>query len=213
MLKYKICPACKCANPETEIFCICNSCKVDLSSERAYNKSEIDIFFTKRCPYCNTYNNADAIICGKCKKPLDEVKARDFLKDEQSVLPSEDKIKSENIEEKSSKSTIAEFSKNSECVLTLATIEGKAIEISGDKKTILGREGDISSDLFTSDLKVSRKHLIVELEDQKWYILDNKSTNGTYLNGNKLKVKQRYSIKKDDVINLSTHFTLVVKKI
>lgn len=211
MLKYKICPACKCVNPETEI--LCNNCRVDLSSERTCNKSGIEIFFKKYCPRCNTYNKADAIICEKCEKSLDEIKARDFLKDAQSILPTEDKIISENIKKISLKSTIAEFSNNSECVLTLATIEGETIEISGDKKTILGREGDISSDLFTPDLKVSRKHLIIELDDQKWYISDNKSTNGTYLNSKKLKVDQLYSIKKGDIINLSTHFTLVVKKI
>lgn len=211
MLKYKICPACKCVIPETEIFC--KNCQVDLSSERVCNKSEIKFFFTKYCSNCNMYNKADAVICEKCKKPLDEVKARDFLKDAQSILPTEDKIISDNIEEKSSKNTIAEFSKNSECVLTLATIEGETIKIPGDKKTILGREGNISSDLFTPDLKVSGKHLIIELDEQKWYILDNKSTNGTYLNGEKLKINQRYSLKKGDIINLSTHFTLVVKKI
>jgi len=211
MVKFKICPACKCVNPETIIFC--ENCKADLSSENVYGKSEIEIVFVKNCPNCKTYNRFDAIVCAKCDYPLDEIKPKKFLRNRQIILPVKTEIKPKIIKENSLNSTMLESPKISEHILTFVTHEGKAIEIQVGKKVILGKEGEVSPDLFTPYPTVSREHLIVEFDNQQWFIMDNKSTNGTYLNGKIIKVGEPYLIKKGDVINLSTKFTLVVKKI
>jgi len=210
MVKFKICPACKCINPEIVIFC--ENYRTDLSSENVYDESEIEIVCIKNCPNCNTDNRLDAVVCTECDQPLDEINPRRFVKTKQTISPVKPIIKSKIIKENSLNGTTLESPKTNEHILRFVTHEGKAIEIQAGKKVILGKEGDVSLDPFTPYPTVSREHLIVEFDKQQWFIMDNKSTNGAYLNGKIIKVGERYLIKKGDVINLSTKFALVVKK-
>lgn len=76
----------------------------------------------------------------------------------------------------------------------------------------MGREGDINPEIFSPYPTVSRKHLIAKFVNDQWFISDNKSTNGTYLNGEKIKMDKQYPIKVGDTINLSTKFKLKVEK-
>ncbi|MGJ3239143.1 MAG: FHA domain-containing protein [Anaerolineae bacterium] len=51
-------------------------------------------------------------------------------------------------------------------------------------------------------LGVSRKHLILKRYDDQLLIIDNNSTNGTYLNDEKLKPLQAYQVQHDDHVRL-----------
>ena len=61
---------------------------------------------------------------------------------------------------------------------------GGEFSIREGQKLSIGR--DISSDVAIVDSKVSRSHASITARDGKLFIEDHNSTNGTYLNGEKL---------------------------
>ncbi len=78
--------------------------------------------------------------------------------------------------------------------------EGKGITCfieDGDEATI-GRNLDCS--IPVPDIKLSRIHCIVTNEGGDFQVLDNNSTNSTYVNGNKIEIIT--SLKEGDVIEI-----------
>lgn len=67
---------------------------------------------------------------------------------------------------------------------------------------IVGR--DINSDITINSKGVSFHHLFIEKDGNEWYIIDNNSTNGTYLNDYKNRISKAV-LKRDDTLYLSTH--------
>lgn len=57
---------------------------------------------------------------------------------------------------------------------------------------------------------ISRKHAQFIWDDGKWFVEDLESTNGTYINGNPLKGKQRLSLKLGDKVGISKKVTFEV---
>ena len=49
------------------------------------------------------------------------------------------------------------------------------------EETTLGR--DTESAVFLDDVTVSRKHAVVQRQDDEWFVVDRGSLNGTYVNG------------------------------
>lgn len=67
---------------------------------------------------------------------------------------------------------------------------------------IIGR--DLKSDISIPVPSVSRKHLIIAKEGNYWYIIDNNSMNGTFLNNYDNKIK-KVLLKRDEILYLSTY--------
>ena len=79
----------------------------------------------------------------------------------------------------------------------------KRIYIQKDK-IIVGR--DVSCELYIdkSNTYVSRMHAVFFYEDEQWYIMDNYSCNGTWVNGNfKLTPGEKYRLEIDDEIDFA----------
>jgi len=78
-------------------------------------------------------------------------------------------------------------------------------------KNIVGR--DPESDIVIDDIEISRNHLVISREGETFQIEDQNSTNGTFLNGKKL--KKQIVIKNGDLISLGENHVLefVVEKI
>lgn len=53
---------------------------------------------------------------------------------------------------------------------------------------------------FPQDKEVSRIHAVVELRGEHWYLVDQKSTNGSYVNGQRATVP--FPLKEDDIIQI-----------
>ena len=69
-------------------------------------------------------------------------------------------------------------------------------------------------DIFLPSEKVSRKHADIEFIEGKLYLKDLGSTNGTYLNGEKLRKGSLKSIKNGDKIGLGNYlFKIEIPKI
>lgn len=69
-------------------------------------------------------------------------------------------------------------------IFTDGKYKGGEFHLSFQDSLTLGR--DITSDVAIVDERVSRVHAIIKSKDEKAFITDQKSTNGTLLNGNKL---------------------------
>jgi tetratricopeptide (TPR) repeat protein len=90
----------------------------------------------------------------------------------------------------------------------LQTKDGQAFPLERDICTI-GRQGEqkkVTSDIdvtaFDSGKLASRRHAIVQSRNGTFYISDVDSTNGTYVNGEKIKPQEPRELKAGDVIEL-----------
>lgn len=70
-----------------------------------------------------------------------------------------------------------------------------------DKEIHIGRD-DNWADVPIGLTFVSRKHATLYKQDDKWYIKDLKSTNGTFVNGAKIMPDQPLSLKNGSEISL-----------
>jgi pSer/pThr/pTyr-binding forkhead associated (FHA) protein len=72
-----------------------------------------------------------------------------------------------------------------------------------DIKRMITVGRDPNSDIvIKDDPLVSRRHALIEREDNIYYITDKGSTNGTYVNNNPIPKCERYRLKKGDMIQV-----------
>ena len=67
-----------------------------------------------------------------------------------------------------------------------------------NKRVVVGRAMD--SDFRIADKAVSRKHAVLFEEKDQWYLRDERSTNGTWLNGKKVQAEKAYVLHDNDEI-------------
>jgi len=78
------------------------------------------------------------------------------------------------------------------------------LDIEGGREVRIGRK-QAYCDIIIDDQRVSRLHAsIVEKDDGKFYIKDEGSSGGTYVNRRKLRVNDLVELNHNDVINLNT---------
>ena len=106
------------------------------------------------------------------------------------------------------------------CFYDLSTVsvieEGKSLKLVGNKfaifitkDTILGREA--SGKEYLNDKAISRKHLKIFWKNDVPYIEDLNSTNGTYLNNEKMIPMKEYLLSNSDKINIANKIEFIVK--
>src|SRR5262245_48114116 len=64
-------------------------------------------------------------------------------------------------------------------------------------RTIVGRS--FGSDVWFEDPRLSRKHCLIEQEEYRWVVIDQGSTNGTYVNS---KLVERHVLREGDTIEI-----------
>jgi len=106
----------------------------------------------------------------------------------------------------------------SECMEDISSIapekKNKAIIIFQEKEypfenqCIIGRE-HFMSDALSEYKTVSRKHVKISHENNSWFVEDLNSTNGTYVNGEKIKNKTQ--IENNSRIGLGKKVTIIFK--
>jgi pSer/pThr/pTyr-binding forkhead associated (FHA) protein len=78
------------------------------------------------------------------------------------------------------------------------------LDIEGGREVRIGRK-QAYCDIIIDDQRVSRLHAsIVEKEDGKFYLKDEGSSGGTYVNRRKLRVNDMVELHHGDIINLNT---------
>jgi len=68
--------------------------------------------------------------------------------------------------------------------LKLVPASGPTLEVEGDKGATVGR--DASADVVVNDSSVSRKHARLEKWGSNWAVIDQRSANGTFLDGQRI---------------------------
>lgn len=148
----------------------------------------------KICPSCHTKNPEEEIVCKNCMADISDVEP---VKEEQENR----NIKEDSSEEESDKTIVIK----------------ESIVLLGDGFSIIVKDGDIvgrqgaGAEQLRKFKTVSRKHIKVYKQDDRWFIEDLDSTNGTYLNGELITPHEKYEIKNGDIINLSSQVALKVK--
>ena len=66
----------------------------------------------------------------------------------------------------------------------------------------IGRAEKIN-DMICNNKTVGKRHAKIEAENSKFYIIDLDSKNGTFINGNRVKSRQREEIRSGDVISIA----------
>ncbi|QPC82670.1 FHA domain-containing protein [Phototrophicus methaneseepsis] len=150
-----------------------------------------------KCPNCGTENPENAVACVRCGMPLVEATTRS--------------LGDTDFEEGIPKWGSARF--NGTMILVLEVLETQQMfEFNADEITELaiGRQDPDSGqspavDLAASDAinkGVSRHHATIVRRDGALHIVDNNSSNGTYLNGQRLVAKQPRILRDGDDIRL-----------
>lgn len=80
----------------------------------------------------------------------------------------------------------------------------------GQAKTVFGKKRSISDVVIDFNAAISRKHCSIYCHKGKYFIEDEDSANGTYVNGKRLSASDRIEIKKGDIIRMAdSDFQLV----
>jgi pSer/pThr/pTyr-binding forkhead associated (FHA) protein len=160
----------------------------------------------KTCPSCRTKNPIDEILCINCMADISSVS-----------IVSKDIDTTENLTDKKIKTQNQNFNINQEKnKLELVLVENKELKIEIVNNGIIGRY-HLGKEIFQklpNPKLISREHANIFFKDNKWYIRDLNSTNGTYLlsknqstgdNVNEIKLEpyKDYEISKGMILNIA----------
>ena len=160
----------------------------------------------KICDVCGMANPATEMICQRCfsdisrKKPVDS-RAHAHLAGK-PVIKKVTISKLENLELDQDK-TIREVAP-----LTLVMSPDQIITVHhGDT---IGRDG-IGGRILNQFSAVSRHHATFKYFNGRWLIRDENSTNGTYINGNKIGPDKWYELRPKDILSISSACNFTVQ--
>lgn len=69
--------------------------------------------------------------------------------------------------------------------------------------TVIGKKRELVDECITFNNMISRKHCSIVRQGDKYFITDEASSNGTFVNGSRLVPKQYYQINRGDVIRMA----------
>lgn len=174
----KKCPQCHHENPDTEEFCI--NCGMDLSAAPAPapappqpappspQPSPPGPEPERKCKACGSPLPPGARFCNQCGHPVAEEEREEAPKPPPPPPPKGPKL------------------------ILLQAKDSQKFPLTGPCE--VGREGDIA---VPGDAKMSRKHAILTESGGQWFIEDNRSTNGTFV-----EIRGKYALKEGDRIQL-----------
>jgi pSer/pThr/pTyr-binding forkhead associated (FHA) protein len=157
----------------------------------------------KICPSCRTKNPIDEILCINC------------MADISSVSIDKDIDTTQNLTENNQNFNINQ-EKQEKNKLKLVLVENKELKIEIVNNAIIGRY-HLGKEIFQklpNPKLISREHANIFFKNNKWYIRDLNSTNGTYLlsknqntndNVNEIKLEpyKDYEISKGMILNIA----------
>jgi predicted component of type VI protein secretion system len=136
----------------------------------------------KICPACKEKNPVSEVICRICMTNLSSIRPTSEPQGEETPANEDSTVKAPE-------------------VMTLARAsDGRALPVQSG--FVLGRGGE-AEDYFQDLMTVSRRHARVTYSDGAWKIEDLGSTNGTWVNGQRIERGKPHAIKKGDVVSLS----------
>lgn len=155
------------------------------------------------CPVCKFKNKIDATKCEFCGQPFKSIEGILTTKQVEAVSKDVDKEASKKFEEELENILIPPAG------IAIYRSDGKPIAIRLEKEFYLGRrteDNDLVVDLIpfgAFQLGVSRLHAIIRTNETGYEIIDNDSTNGTWLNKQRLVPNQVYPLPNGSQVRLA----------
>jgi pSer/pThr/pTyr-binding forkhead associated (FHA) protein len=165
--------------------------------------------FIKFCPACHLDNAADATICQHCSAPLNITT---------SGAPTTRHVNtSSELADDLAEQIIKNHPLPSEGMALHLLNSGQPVGLCMEPEFILGRADDtISEPMFDVTrfdafaLGVSRRHAIIKAAEDKYVLTDANSSNGTWLNGNRLLPNKPHDLPSGSIIQLGRLKLVVV---
>ncbi len=163
----------------------------------------------KFCPICKLDNDSDAVVCAHCNARLDKT-----ISDAPTTLRTQAPFAmTEQLREQVIKGYVPPAHGLSLFLLN----NSEPIALLDQPQIILGREGELNTD-SVYDLSrfegyamgVSRRHAMIKFVEDKYTLIDLNSSNGTWLNGNRLLSNKPRDLPSGGVIQLGTMKLVVV---
>ena len=154
----------------------------------------------KFCPVCKFSNVADALICRHCGAQL--VADAD--------VPTTQRVEdSFELTEEIKQQVVREHTPPPKGILLFLLNRGEPIGLRMEEEFILGRTGEITTEPMVDltgyegfALGVSRRHARIKAAGEKYLLTDLNSSNGTWLNGQRLVPTKEYVMHSGSVIQL-----------
>lgn len=167
-------------------------CKTEISDDSVF--CDRCGFQLKECSNCHTVLHT--LFCSKCGKPTIE---REWNK----VIPI---VKNKTVE----KTSVDVSNDTEEETQTLIIRNASSLKLQHDdlildikSGDILGRTAGAHAGTLGDFKVISSHHAELRLNDNKWIVTDLGSTNGTFINNQKLESNFEYEINDDDLITLA----------
>ena len=169
----------------------------------------------KYCPACKLKNRVDAIICEYCGKPFNLVPDKDSTK-YTTTRDIEGKIK---LLDKGLKEKIESVSKEApvEGIAIYILDRSQPIEVRLDDEFFIGRNTEETNEKIVDltayngyDLGVSRRQLMIQRAGRGYHAIDLDSTNGTWLNEQRLMPHHPFPVKSGSQICLGKLHIFIV---
>ncbi len=165
--------------------------------------------FRKFCRVCKLSNEANATICQHCGAPLGENST-----EAPTTRSVDDSFElTEEIREQITK----EFTPPSRGLSLFLLNNAEPIALRMEQEFVLGRAGALTSepmvDLTNYEayaMGVSRRHVIIRAVEDKYVLIDLNSSNGTWLNGQRLVPTKPYDLPSRGVIQIGRMKLVVV---
>ena len=175
MSKFKICPECGAKNPPD--VSDCEKCDFDLMNVPVTDEQQLAAINAAQKTVVDKGNLFR--ICGECgeKNPPNARKCKSCGEDISDVIPTTDTAPEPEIKS---------------AAFVLRSLDDKITLPLDREDIILGREHELK-DYLTAKNFVSRRHCRLTIEDEKLFVEDLGSANGTYVNNEKISRKTKLS--------------------
>jgi pSer/pThr/pTyr-binding forkhead associated (FHA) protein len=179
-----VCPNCNHSNPDDTLQC-----------EACYQT----LPFATTCPKCGTNILSTTLFCDACGHDLES---------EVTILQSKMSAESTMLVAKQQPDLLVDTSQQSSFPVLLHLQTQQEIDLKTEIDSIyIGKPNDriapdINVALFPDSDIVSRVHAAIHIKEDKYYVEDLGSANGTYLNQTLLAAKTAYPLKSGDRISL-----------
>jgi len=157
--------------------------------------------FRKFCPVCHLDNDADATVCQYCQSPLTPGV---------SGAPTTRRVDmSSELADELIDQIMKKHPPAPEGLSLFLLNNGQPVDLCLAPEFTLGRADDAMTDpmvdltkLEAFSMGVSRRHAIIKAVDDKYELIDINSSNGTWLNGNRLMPNKPHDLPSGSVIQL-----------
>lgn len=165
--------------------------------------------FRKFCPVCKLGNDVNAAVCQYCNSPL---------KEHSTEVPTTQRVEdSFALTAEIKEQVTREHTPPARGLSLFLLNKGDPIALSMEQEFVLGRAGDLTSepmiDLTNHDafaMGVSRRHAMIRAAGEKYELIDLNSSNGTWLDGQRLVPNKPYDLPSGGVIQLGRMGLIVV---